>query len=110
MCNKHGQSSHFPRKDGTFRCGKCASDWVVASRVKKKKKLVDLFGGKCKLCGYKRYVGALDFHHLDRKTKSFSLSVKGFCYSWDTILLEAQKCVVLCKNCHTEVENRVVKL
>lgn len=22
-------------------------------------------GGKCQICGYDRYVGALEFHHLD---------------------------------------------
>jgi len=49
-----------------------------------------MFGGKCQLCGYKRYIGALDFHHKDPSTKKFSLSVKGLCYSWDTIVKEAK--------------------
>jgi 5-methylcytosine-specific restriction endonuclease McrA len=77
---------------------------VVSSRRKKKQKLVDLFGGECQRCGYKKYIGALDFHHIDPSRKSFSLSVKGLCYSWDTILKEAQKCILLCKNCHAEIE------
>ena len=101
-CTKHGAVKHFKRLDGTYRCGKCASSWVINSRRNKKDKLIKLFGGKCIICGYKRYNGALDFHHLDPKTKKFSLSVKGLCYSWETIMLEAKKCVVLCKNCHTE--------
>src|SRR3989344_2442374 len=109
-CKKHGNVSHFPRRDSTFRCGKCASQWVISSRIRKKKKLVELFGGKCALCGYKKYVGALDFHHRNPKKKSFALSVKGLCYSWDTILGEAKKCVLLCKNCHSEVENGMIKL
>jgi len=46
----------------------------------------------------------LDFHHKDPAKKSFSLSVKGLCYSWDIILKEAKKCILLCKNCHAEVE------
>ncbi|HBW56215.1 hypothetical protein A3K33_03010 [Candidatus Azambacteria bacterium RIFOXYC1_FULL_41_20] len=46
----------------------------------------------------------------DPMGKKFALSVRGLCYSWDTILQEAQKCVILCKNCHTEVENGVRKL
>lgn len=109
-CSRHGIASHFKRRDGTFRCGKCASEWVVASRRKKKEKLVALFGGECTLCGYKKYVGALDFHHKDPTRRSFSLSVKGLCYSWDSILKEAKKCIVLCKNCHMEVEAGVINL
>ncbi len=106
VCKRHGKGSHIERSDGSLRCGKCASAWVVASRQKKKEKLVKLFGGKCSRCGYCRYVGALDFHHKNPMRKNFSLSVKGLCYSWNIILKEAQKCVLLCKNCHAELENK----
>lgn len=109
-CKKHGLAEHFERKDGSYRCGKCASDWVIKSRQNKKGKLVKLFGGKCIVCGYNKYAGALDFHHLDSANKKFSLSVKGLCYSWDTILNEAKKCVLLCKNCHTEVGAKIIDL
>lgn len=109
-CKSHGDVSHFKRKDGLYRCGKCASKWVINSRIKKKEKLVKMSGGKCKICGYNKCMGALDFHHLDPKTKSFALSVRGLCYSWDTVKKEAKKCVVLCKNCHAEVENSITKL
>lgn len=109
-CRKHGQTKHFPRPDGAFRCGKCASEWVIRNRQKKKVKLVESFGGACKICGYKKYAGALDFHHLNPTTKSFALSVKGLSYSWDSLMKEAVKCVLLCKNCHTEIEAGLVKL
>ncbi len=109
-CRHHGKSSHFPRKDGTYRCGKCASEWVINNRRKKKERLVSLFGGECQICGYKKYAGALDFHHLNRKQKEFSLSVKGLSYSWKSILKEARKCILLCKNCHIEVERGISKL
>ncbi len=69
-----------------------------------------MFGGKCAMCGYSKYVGALDFHHLNPKTKSFALSVKGLSYSWQQLLNEAQKCVLVCKNCHTEIEAGIVVL
>lgn len=103
-CKKHGETKHFPRQDGAFRCGKCASSWVITNRRRKKEKLVEMFGGKCVVCGYKKYAGALDFHHLNRKTKEFALSVKGLSYSWNSIVAEAKKCVLVCKNCHMEVE------
>jgi 5-methylcytosine-specific restriction endonuclease McrA len=109
-CKKHGRVYHFKRKDNSYRCGKCASEWVIRSRIKKKEKLVSLFGGKCKVCGYNKYIGALDFHHLNPKTKSFALSVRGLCYSWEIVVKEAKKCIILCKNCHAEVENGIIKL
>ncbi|MBI2406252.1 MAG: HNH endonuclease [Candidatus Harrisonbacteria bacterium] len=83
---------------------------MIDSRIKKKEGLVKMFGGKCMVCGYKKYIGAMDFHHVNPANKSFALSVKGLCYSWDTILKEASKCVLLCKNCHAEVENGLIKL
>ena len=110
ICKKHGNVHHFKRNDGSYRCGKCASEWVINSRIRKKKELIKIFGGKCKICGYNKYVGALDFHHLNPETKSFALSVKGLCYSWDAVKREAKKCIILCKNCHTEVENGITKL
>ncbi len=109
-CRTHGSTKHFPRPDGAFRCGKCASSWVIKNRQKKKALLVAKFGGKCIVCGYKKYAGALDFHHTDPKNKSFALSVKGLSYSWDSLVAEAQKCVLVCKNCHTEIEAGLRKL
>lgn len=103
-CFRHGSVKHFARPDGAYRCGKCASSWVIENRRRKKKRLVEEFGGKCLICGYKKYEGALDFHHLNAKEKSFALSVKGLSYSWDSIVTEAKKCVLVCKNCHTEIE------
>lgn len=110
LCSVHGSTKHFPRPDGAYRCGKCASSWVIQNRRRKKERLVELFGGKCKLCGYKKYAGALDFHHLDPRAKVFALSVKGLSYSWDSLVREAEKCVLVCKNCHTELEAGLAKL
>jgi len=110
ICKKHGQTKHFDRPDGSFRCGKCASQWVIKNRQNKKEKLVAMFGGSCQVCGYKKYAGALDFHHKDPKTKSFALSVKGLSYSWDSLVQEAKKCILVCKNCHTEIEAGITGL
>jgi 5-methylcytosine-specific restriction endonuclease McrA len=109
-CVKHGETKHFPRADGSRRCGKCASSWVIENRRRKKQKLANEFGGMCVVCGYKKYVGALDFHHVNAKEKSFALSVKGLSYSWESILTEAKKCVLVCKNCHSEIEAGITKL
>ena len=50
----------------------------------------------CRLCGYDRFVGALQFHHLDPESKRFSLSMRGCTRSFAELREEAAKCVLLC--------------
>lgn len=64
----------------------------------------------CIKLGDQKYAGALDFHHKDPTKKSFSLSVRGLSYSWESVLKEATKCILLCKNCHAEVETGVISV
>jgi hypothetical protein len=37
---------------------------VSVRRKKLRDQAIEYKGGKCMICGYKRYSGALDFHHL----------------------------------------------
>jgi transposase len=67
-------------------------------------------GGVCAACGYERCIAALQFHHLDPATKRFNLSLKGLARSYAEARAEAQKCVLLCANCHAEVEAGVLQL
>jgi len=63
---------------------------------------VNYKGGKCCCCDYDRYLGALEFHHVDPTQKDFELSnIK--CYVLETIQQELDKCILLCSNCHREV-------
>ena len=54
--------------------------------------------GCCK-CGYKNHPAALEFHHLDKatKTKKLTHTVNN---SPAFVKTELDKCVVLCANCH----------
>ena len=56
------------------------------------------------ICGYARCIAALEFHHVDPSTKRFPISLKGVARAFDTVRAEAAKCVLLCANCHAEVE------
>jgi hypothetical protein len=47
---------------------------------------------------------ALHFHHLDPAEKRLELNARGVALSLDTLRAEARKCVLLCSNCHAEVE------
>jgi hypothetical protein len=64
----------------------------------------------CAVCGYGRCLAALQFHHLDPASKRFNLSLKGLARSYAEARAEAQKCVLLCANCHAEVEAGVLQL
>jgi hypothetical protein len=49
-------------------------------------------------------MAALQFHHLRPDEKQFSLGRKGVARSLEKARAEARKCVLLCANCHAEVE------
>ena len=108
-CARHGHTEHVLRA-ARYRCRRCASEAVSAYRRSVKRRLVEEAGGSCRLCGYDRCVAALEFHHIDPSTKRFSLSLKGVARAFDTVREEAAKCVLLCSNCHAEVEAGVAML
>ncbi len=84
---------------------------AVAKRRRKIKELAVAYkGGECQICGYKKYVGALDLHHIDARTKSFGIGDKGYTRSWVVVRHEADKCVLVCANCHREVEAGITQL
>jgi len=106
VCSRHGRTTFQLRSDGaSYRCLRCRCDAVSNIRRRRKERLVEEAGGKCQLCGYATYAGALQFHHVDPSTKEFSVSQKGVTRSFERALAEARKCVLLCANCHAEVES-----
>jgi transposase len=109
-CGRHGATRFAPRGDGGYRCLACRSEAVAARRRKVKAILVQEAGGRCVLCGYDGSVAALHFHHLDRAAKEFHLSREGVTRSLARARAEAQKCALLCANCHAEVETGVATI
>ena len=87
-----------------------AVERVMRRRRKLKELLVAEAGGRCSMCGYDRHVRALEFHHVDPETKRFQISWNGVTQSLETLRREASKCVLLCSNCHAEVEDGVATL
>lgn len=65
-----------------------------------KDKAIEYKGGCCSVCGYSEHPAALQFHHVDPKTKEHSWT-KLRLKSWDKIVVELDKCVLLCANCHS---------
>jgi hypothetical protein len=55
----------------------------------------------CNLCGYNAYPAALEFHHREPESKLFPIAwAISKCVAKAAILLEIEKCDVLCSNCH----------
>lgn len=101
-CPKHGRSTFVKRADGRFRCGRCRAEAVTKRRRSLKRILVEEAGGQCVLCGYSRCDRALEFHHLEPMAKKFQIT--SHTRSLAKLRAEARKCVLLCSNCHAEVE------
>ena len=63
-------------------------------------------GGKCVICGYNKCPASLDFHHINPEEKEFGVS--GNNYSKSRIDNEIKKCILVCKNCHGEIESGLI--
>jgi len=103
-CKHHGETRFVREGRGYYRCKRCRIERVSQRRRQIKRKLVEEAGGKCVICGYDRCQQVLQFHHLDPTTKEFHLGQNGVTRSLAKSRVEARKCILLCSNCHGEVE------
>lgn len=60
--------------------------------------MLEYLGGECVQCGIKTN---LEFDHIDRKTKSFSITRK-WNRKWEILKPELDKCQLLCSEHHLE--------
>ena len=105
-CPVHGIVVHHSYKEGKrrrHRCKRCVGEAVTRRHRALKRLLVEAFGGGCQVCGYARCLGNLHFHHVDPSTKAFAIQM-GSGKSHAAYLQEAQKCALVCANCHGEIE------
>jgi hypothetical protein len=109
-CRHHGEADFVLEGRGYYRCLKCRAAAVARRRRVVKQHLIREAGGACVLCGYERCPAALQFHHVDPQDKSFHLSRHGVSRSLARSQEEAKKCVLLCANCHAEIEIGFAKL
>lgn len=83
-CKHHGETKFVLEGRGYYRCAKCRMDAVSRKRKNLKKDLVEYKGGKCEKCGY-----------------------NGHTKSWEKLKKEADKCVLVCANCHREIHEQL---
>jgi hypothetical protein len=110
-CDTHGLTVFGQRGDDpAYRCLRCRSEAVTRRRRRVKAKLVEEAGGRCVVCAYDRHLGALQFHHLDPGEKRFTIATIGVSLSLERARREVGKCILLCANCHAEVEGGLISI
>jgi transposase-like protein len=109
-CKLHGETEFVLEGRGYYRCKRCRSEAVTRRRQRVKLVLIAEAGGCCRICGYNAHPAALEFHHIDPNQKRLVVSARGVGLGLDTLREEARKCVLLCSNCHVEVERGAAEL
>ena len=102
-CKKCGEidESKFYKNNKT-RCANC-SKLITFNKLRENKRLaVEYKGGKCCKCGYKKCQAALDFHHIDSEKKNPDWK-KMRSWKLEKIIKELDKCILVCRNCHSEI-------
>ena len=90
-------------------CKLCMRESTKARTAKYKEESVEYLGGRCIICGYNKYHGALEFHHLNPNEKDPNfVSIKN--WTFERRIEELNKCVLLCANCHREVEAGITQI
>ena len=113
VCNDLKPLTEFYSKSEWGRryavCSFCCKANSKKRRIEFKRWCVEHKGGKCKVCGYNKCLRSLDFHHLNETEKDYEISAY-WKKSKKEVIKELEKCVLLCRNCHGEVHDGLIKL
>lgn len=72
--------------------------------LRRKLELVQMLGGQCMHCGYKKNLAALSFHHENEDAKSHEMDMRSLSNRrMERVMSEFEKCILLCANCHMEL-------
>jgi hypothetical protein len=83
------------------------SKYVKSWCQRRKEDLVKLFGDKCFFCELESYPQVYDFHHI---TDNKDFNISGKTKSFEKLIEEAKKCIMLCSNCHRLVHSNILKI
>lgn len=111
-CNKEKVLNEFYDKrgkiGGSTYCKECVNKQALERQRKLKQDAIDYKGGGCQVCGYDKYNGALEFHHLDPNEKDFSIGELKKTNINEKIKKELDKCILVCANCHREIHGGLI--
>jgi hypothetical protein len=82
---------------------KMCNNFVCANRHRSvKTKMIEYKGSKCERCSLKlkdSHYSVFEFHHVNKEEKDPKFSrIK--CWSWEKIIKELERCMLVCANCH----------
>lgn len=110
QCNNEFKEKNNVQKFCSLKCKNEHNNKIYQTYTSQKDKgtirkleLIALKGSKCEICGYNKNHTALCFHHLNPSEKSFPVDARNCSNKkFETLLKEANKCQLLCHNCHME--------
>ena len=94
--------SQSDRENGASLCKKCFNQYCMERWTNRKIQAIEYLGSKCTDCNnqYPEQPSVIfDFHHMDPSIKDVMWN-KLRLRSWDKIVHELDKCILLCSNCH----------
>lgn len=101
-CAKYEASHRVVKKEQQAASNKRSLKKALTIKLK----LIKLLGGSCESCGYCKNSAALCFHHKNPATKLFQVDGTHCSHTeWQKLLDEANKCSLLCHNCHMELHH-----
>jgi cytochrome c553 len=108
-CPRHEATEFglYGQADPRWKCKRCVAAYVTRRHQKVRRILVVEARGCCAVCGYDRCGYNLQFHHVDPASKSIEMSMRSG-KSLASYREEAKKCVLVCANCHGEIETGAI--
>ena len=107
-CKVHGITSHYIASDKQERCRKCRNTGFTNRRKNLKVRAILYKGGSCIKCGYSECIEAMEFHHLDPAQKDSRIAKTITAQTWDKIVIELDKCIMVCANCHRKIHSELL--
>lgn len=83
-----------------YGAGFCRNHYNKHRRDTATNALIDYLGGCCQDCGNKFITAVYDFHHRNPEEKEYSISDRVDHATIEELKKEADKCDLLCSNCH----------
>lgn len=103
FCNDNCKAKYYYREKTNNSVIAKSQKHITVGR-ERKKTLVNHLGGKCAICGYDKNLASLNFHHINIDDKKFQISGRLMSTKpFDELLVEANKCMLVCNNCHMEL-------
>lgn len=78
------------------------ADYMLRRYHRRRAWAIEFLGGRCRKCGATDQEKHLQFDHIVRATKSFTLAAKMVSCSEEKFKREVRKCQLHCDDCHQE--------